>query len=71
MAEEARMKNTDIDQLDCLDKVLLGIRLNKKINLLHGWRPGYFEKSTFLTDAVILGRAEIVAIPLFHWADPQ
>ena len=52
-------------------ELLLGMQLNKKNKLLFGWRPGYFEKSTFLTDAVILGRAEIVAIPLFHWADPE
>ena len=41
------------------------------MNLLRGWRPEYFEQSTFLTDAVISGKPEIVAVLLFHGADPE
>ena len=41
------------------------------MNLLRGWRPEHFEESTFLTDAVASGKQEIVAILLFHGADPE
>ena len=54
-----------------LDKVLFSLRLTQKMNLLRGWRPEYFEQSTFLTDAVISGKPEIVAVLLFHGADPE
>ena len=41
------------------------------MNLLHGWRPEYFEQSTFLTNAVISGKEDIVALLLFHGANPE
>ena len=45
--------------------------LTQKMNLLHGWRPEYFEQSTFLTNAVISGKEDIVALLLFHGANPE
>ena len=41
------------------------------MNLLRGWRPEHFEESTFLTVAVASAKQEIVAILLFHGADPE
>ena len=41
------------------------------MNLVRGWRPEYFVKSTFLTDAVVSRKQGIVAILLFHGADPE
>ena len=53
-----------------LDKLLRRMGLTQKMNLLSGWRPEYFEKSTFPTDAVVSRKPEIVVILLFHGADP-
>ena len=54
-----------------LDKLLFSLEPTQKMNLLRGWRPGHFEESTFLTDAVASRKLEIVAILLFHGADPE
>ena len=54
-----------------LDKLLFSLRETQKMNLLRGWRPEHVEESTFLTDAVASKKPEIVAILLFHGADPE
>ena len=54
-----------------LDKLLFSLRPTQKMNLLRGWRPEHFEESRFLTDAVASAKQEIVAILLFHGADPE
>ena len=54
-----------------LDKFLFSLRPTEKMNLLRAWRPEHFEESTFLTDAVASRKQEIVAILLFHGADPE